>query len=100
MFSENHHYWPQVFLPMSKNSQYLAIVCLGGDAPDLSTLAAFAVAGPQGISYKPGVWHYPMTAPDESIDFACLVHEAGNADDCVIVNLERPVAIAVAVEQE
>src|SRR4030095_12176400 len=41
-FLEKHHYSTQVFLPMSKNSQYLAIVCLGGDAPDLSTLAAFA----------------------------------------------------------
>jgi len=95
-FLEKHQYSTQVFLPMSKSSQYLAIVCLGGDAPDLNTLAAFVVDGPQGISYKPGVWHYPMTALYESIDFVCLVHEAGNADDCTIANLERPVSIEVS----
>ncbi len=95
-FLEKHHFSTQVFLPMSKDCQYLAIVCLGGDSPDLSTLAAFLVSGPQGISYKPGVWHYPMTALYEPIDFACLVHEAGNADDCSICNLDSPVIVDLA----
>jgi len=98
-FLEKHHYSTQVFLPMSKSSQYLAVVCLGGDAPDLSTVAAFVVAGPQGVSYRPGVWHYPITALYESIDFACLVHEAGNADDCTIAHLEQPVTVDVADER-
>jgi ureidoglycolate lyase len=90
---EKHHYSTQVFMPMESRARYLAIVCLGGDAPDLSTLMAFSVEGAQGVSYKPGIWHYPMTAVSDVIDFACLVYEDGGKDDCEIYNLQQPLTV-------
>lgn len=89
---EKHPGSTQVFLPMSAR-RYLAVVALGGDRPDLSTLAAFLAEGPQGVSYHPGVWHHPMIALDAEADFACLVWEDGSAGDCVEVRYaeaERP----------
>ena len=38
---ERHPHSTQVFLPMSSNARFLVIVCLGEEAPDLSTLKAF-----------------------------------------------------------
>ena len=92
---EKHEHSTQAFIPIDKTSRYLAIVCLGGDKPDLSTLCAFVVEGPCGISYYPGVWHYPMTALDAQTDFTCLVYEDGTKDDCTVVQLERPMLIEV-----
>lgn len=91
---EKHQFSTQIFLPMHANASYLAIVCLGGDKPDLDTLAAFVVRGPQGVSYYPGIWHYPMTALNDPIDFACLVHENGSAADCEIHEYDKPITIA------
>jgi ureidoglycolate lyase len=90
---ERHEFSTQVFMPISSGARYLVIVSLGGDEPDLSTLKAFEVTNPQGISYHPGVWHYPMTALDNQIDFACLVHEDGSSSDCEIYAFSEPVSI-------
>ncbi|MFN8655587.1 MAG: ureidoglycolate lyase [Candidatus Obscuribacterales bacterium] len=90
---EKHEHSTQIFLPMNAAATYLAIVCLGGDAPDLETLSAFLVEGPQGISYYPGVWHYPMTALGEPIDFACLVAENDSVDDCTSHIFDQPLTI-------
>lgn len=93
---EKHEHSTQIFLPLNATATYLAIVCLGGAAPDLDTLSAFLVAGPQGISYYPGIWHYPMTALHEPIDFACLVAENDSVDDCTIHTFDQPITIAGA----
>ena len=77
--------------------RYLVIVTLGGDAPDLSTLAAFIAHGTEGISYRPGVWHHPMIALDHETDFICLVWEDGSRDDCTIVSYGRGVDADVVV---
>lgn len=90
---EKHQYSTQVFMPMANDCKYLAIVCLGGDKPDLKTLSAFLVEGAHGVSYYPGVWHYPMTALFAPIDFSCLVFEDESKDDCVVVNLEQALLI-------
>jgi ureidoglycolate lyase len=90
---EKHPHSTQVFLPMTSNARFLVIVCLGDETPDLSTLKAFEAASGQGISYKPGVWHYPMTAVGETIDFACLIWEDGSPGDCQIFDLPNPIVI-------
>lgn len=82
---EKHPCSTQLFIPMNA-SRYIALVALGGDAPDLSTLAAFVAHGPQGISYGPGVWHHPMLTLDSQTDFVVFVHEAGTPEDCVVVD--------------
>lgn len=82
---EKHPHSTQLFIPMNA-SRYIALVALGTDRPDLSTLAAFVAEGPQGISYGPGVWHHPMLTLDSQTDFVVFVHEDGTDEDCVVVN--------------
>lgn len=82
---EKHPSSTQVFVPMNAR-RYLVVVALGGDAPDLATLAAFVASGTQAISYRPGVWHHPMIALDAETDFVCLVWEDGTSNDCVVVS--------------
>lgn len=82
---EKHEASTQLFSPMNA-SRYLVIVALGGDTPDLSTLAAFVASGTQAITYRPGVWHHPMIALDAETDFFCLVWEDGTARDCTVVH--------------
>lgn len=90
---ERHRHSTQVFMPMTNNARFLVVVCLGGDQPDLQTLKVFQAGNGQGISYKPGVWHYPMTALDAEIDFACIVCEDGSKDDCDVINLDTTIEI-------
>ncbi|RTL38407.1 MAG: ureidoglycolate hydrolase [Candidatus Melainabacteria bacterium] len=90
---EKHQYSTQVFLPMTNKARFLVIVCLGGDEPDLNTLSCFEATNGQGISYRPGVWHYPMTAIGEPIDFACLVCEDGSKEDCEVHTFKSPIEI-------
>lgn len=82
---EKHPHSTQLFIPMN-GSRYVVVVALGGDTPDLSTLAAFVVEGPRGISYGPGVWHHPMLTLDAQTDFVVFVHEDGTPQDCVVVD--------------
>ncbi len=84
---EKHPRSTQLFVPMNA-SRYIALVALGDDRPDLSTLAAFVATGPQGISYAPGVWHHPMLTLDSQTDFVVFVHEDGSPEDCVVVDRE------------
>jgi ureidoglycolate lyase len=84
---ERHLRSTQIFIPMIARG-FLVVVAspdVSGEAPDLSTLAAFLAGPGQGISYRPGIWHHPMIALDEVADFACFVHEDGTEDDCEIV---------------
>jgi ureidoglycolate hydrolase len=90
---EKHAHSTQVFLPMHASGRYLVIVCGGDDKPDLSTLGVFIAEGPQGISYYPGVWHYPMTSLGDPIDFACLVYEDGTREDCTVHQLDESIEI-------
>src|SRR5262245_62620645 len=69
---EKHPRSTQLFVPMNA-SRYIAVVALGSETPDPSTLAAFVVEGARGISYAPGVWHHPMITIDSVTDFVVLV---------------------------
>ncbi|MFI5300840.1 MAG: ureidoglycolate lyase [Polyangiales bacterium] len=93
---EKHPRSTQLFVPMGA-ARYLVVVALGGDAPDLSTLAAFVATGRQGVAYGPGVWHHPIVALDEPTDFACFVHEDGSADDCTLCRLDEASRVRVRV---
>ncbi len=84
---EKHPFSTQLFVPMAR-VPYLAVVALGGDLPDLSTLSAFFVPEGTAISYSPGIWHHPMLPAGREIDFVCFVHEDGSRDDCVMTALD------------
>lgn len=88
---ERHPASTQMFVPMQR-SRYLVVVALGGDRPDLTTLAAFVVEGSTAITYGPGVWHHPMVALDDEIDFVNLIYADGSEGDCHEIAFEADVA--------
>jgi ureidoglycolate lyase len=94
---EKHPRSTQLFVPMGA-LRYLVIVALGGDAPDLSTLAAFVASGRQGVAYHPGVWHHPIVALDATTDFACFVHQDGSDDDCTLRPLAEDARVRVQID--
>ncbi len=79
---EKHPFSTQMFVPMNAR-RYLVVVASGDDSPDTSTLAAFIANGPQAITYHPGIWHHPMIALDDVIDFVCVVFDDGAEGDCI-----------------
>jgi ureidoglycolate lyase len=88
---ERHPGSTQMFVPM-RAGRFLVVVALGGEEPDLSTLSAFVVEGPQAITYAPGVWHHPMVALDVEADFVNLLFSDGTSGDCDERTFGEPVA--------
>ena len=58
---EKHQLGTQNFIPLSC-VRYLVLVSPGGVAPDVSTLAAFAIKGHQVTSLRPSVWRRGLLA--------------------------------------
>jgi ureidoglycolate lyase len=90
---ERHRLGSQTFVPLA-GARCVALVALGCNSPDLSTLAAFAVEGNQGITLHPGTWHHPLLARDDG-DFL-VIERAGDVVDCDVVQLEIPVHLREA----
>ncbi len=90
---EKHPLSTQLFVPMNAR-RYLVVVAEGASVPDLATLRAFVVDGKTGITYRPGVWHHPIVALDQEIDFVSLVWEVGGDGDCV----EWPASAQITVD--
>lgn len=88
---ERHPRSTQLFVPM-RATRYLVVVAHGGLAPELETLAAFVVEGPQAITYAPGTWHHPMIALGSTADFVNVLHVADNCDDCHEVEVAEGLA--------
>lgn len=89
---EKHSFGTQTFIPLN-GVRYLALVALGGDAPDVSTLAAFVVQGHQGVTLRPGTWHHGLLALDDG-DFVVIERQAVDVD-CDIFMLAEPVSIVL-----
>ena len=79
---ERHPQSSQAFFPLDA-ARYLVLVCpdAADGGPDTSRLDAFIVGAAQGINYKPGTWHHPLTALDSAARFAALVWENGSEAD-------------------
>lgn len=89
---ERHARSTQMFVPMGA-ARFLVVVALGGESPDLATLAAFVVEGACAITYAPGTWHHPMVALDASIDFVNVIFSDGTEGDCDERGYDAPPAI-------
>jgi len=68
---EKHPFFSQAFIPRS-TTPFLAVVALGKDTPDLSTLKAFITDGNHGVHYKRGVWHFPLISLEENEQFIVI----------------------------
>ena len=86
----------QSFLPLSVTG-YVVVVAQDRDgAPDPHTLAAFAVPGHVGLTYRAGAWHAHMMTREASGTFAMLVYEDGSEGDCVFAPIPDTVLVEPA----
>ncbi len=88
---ERHAFSTQMFVPM-RAGRYVVVVAHGGDAPELASLRAFVVEGSRAITYRPGTWHHPMIALDDSLDFVNFIFSDGSERDCDEVAFDPPCA--------
>ncbi|KAA1474226.1 allantoicase [Dentipellis sp. KUC8613] len=100
---ERHPYTNQAFIPMGagERQRYVVVVTKEGEGgtPDLKSMRAFLATEGQGIVYKTGVWHQPMTVLDGPMDLACVETQIGNGDkaDCEVIELPEEDVVRVQV---
>jgi ureidoglycolate lyase len=75
---ERHPLGSQAFVPM-RPTRFLVVVAGSADAPRPADLRAFLVSGQQGINFRAGVWHHPLTALEES-DFLVIDRRDGQGN--------------------
>ncbi len=79
---ERHAFSSQAFFPLNVE-RYLVMVAPSADddAPDMTGLRAFSVAGHQAINYDAGTWHHPLATLGGPGEFAVLMWEDGGDRD-------------------
>tara|TARA_B110000014_G_C19937629_1_gene485100 strand:- start:562 stop:852 length:291 start_codon:yes stop_codon:yes gene_type:complete len=78
---EKHPLGSQAFMPM-KETTFLCFVAPLGDFPDLKKIQSFIVPPKTGINYKPGIWHFPLIAT-QNTDFL-VIDRKGNGNNLII----------------
>ncbi|MBS7534587.1 ureidoglycolate lyase [Ancylobacter sonchi] len=93
-FVERHPASSQVFMPLAPVGFLVVVAPAAADGgPDLDAARAFLGAPGQGVNYRRGTWHAPITATDADTDFLMLIWERGTPDDCVVVRLSAPLVV-------
>ena len=87
---ERHRLGTQTFIPLA-GARCVVLVALGETAPNLATLAAFAVDGAQGFTLHAGTWHHGLMARDAG-DFVVIERWAAQVD-CEFAELAEPVTL-------
>ena len=88
---ERHRLGSQTFIPLA-GARCVVLVALGANAPNPSTLAAFAVHGQQAYTLHAGTWHHGLIARDAG-DFVVIERGGPVAVDCDIAHLADPVVV-------
>ena len=89
---ERHPLGSQAFVPMT-TARFL-VVAGGGRAPRARDLRAFLAGPGQGVSYRRGVWHLPLSVLERETDFLVLDRE-GPGENLEERALDRPVRIVL-----
>jgi ureidoglycolate lyase len=87
---ERHRLGTQTFIPLA-GARCVVLVARGQAAPDLTTLAAFAVHGAQGFTLHADTWHHGLIALDAG-DFV-VIERRGDTVDCEFAELAQPVTL-------
>jgi ureidoglycolate lyase len=87
---ERHRLGTQTFVPMG-GAPYVVLVALGDAQPDEHTLAAFSVAGHQGVTLRAGTWHHGLITPQGG-DFI-VIERRGAEADCELATLADAVTL-------
>lgn len=92
---ERHPFSSQVFVAINV-PRFLVVVAPAdaGGLPDADRAHAFVGVAGQGVNYRPGVWHAPITALDQPGDFMMLMWERGTEEDCIVHSSHTPLFIA------
>ncbi|POW16542.1 hypothetical protein PSTT_01376, partial [Puccinia striiformis] len=104
---ERHQFSSQTFIPIAThtrtadqteqdqfNSQpeglYLIVVALDNNGkPNLDSLRAFLGKKSQGISYYQNIWHAPLIAINNRMEFVCWIYETGDPEiDCELLEID------------
>jgi ureidoglycolate lyase len=94
---ERHPYSAQTFVPLHAGRYLVAVTAsLPDGQPDLAGLRAFMASGRQGISYRLGVWHHPLTVLDGAGEFTVMMSLTGDGDDDVFWTLPTPIELTAA----
>jgi ureidoglycolate lyase len=81
---EQHPHSSQTFVSITGQRFLIVVAPSRQDGqPDFAGVRAFICSAGQGINYKPGIWHAPITALDGDGDFVMLMWERGTPEDCI-----------------
>ncbi|KAI8458332.1 galactose-binding domain-like protein [Phakopsora pachyrhizi] len=113
---ERHPFSSQTFTPLMVHKSgeggiddelrdhglYLIVVALDGNGkPDLKSLRAFVGKKSQGISYFANIWHAPLIAIKERMDFTSLMYETGDENsDCELIEVNEDSEIKIVCEMD
>ncbi len=92
---ERHPLGSQAFFPLNAqiHSRFLVVVAPAGEF-DVNKMQAFIVTGALGINYAKGVWHLPIVALDQPMDFLA-VDRIGKGQNCDEHSLDAPYLVQV-----
>jgi ureidoglycolate lyase len=93
---ERHAFSSQTFIPLAIG-RWLVIVApnAAGGGPDASAAQAFLAGPGQGITYRIGTWHHPLTVLDRPAQLAVVMWRDGTAGDEEFVPVD-PFLVAIA----
>lgn len=91
---ERHQYSSQTFIPMDVD-KWLVIVAPPepSGAPNPKGARAFVASRKEGITYRAGVWHCPLTVLNRSAQFAIFMWLERSASDEEFIQLSVPFTV-------
>jgi ureidoglycolate lyase len=92
---ERHPLSSQAFVAVTVERFLVVVAPAAADGlPDLAAACAFVGRTGQGVNYRAGIWHAPITALDRSGDFLMMMWEVGGAEDCIEYRARHLVTVA------
>ena len=93
-FVERHPHSTQAFMPLAPAGFLVVVTSEAPDGgPDLANARAFLGREGQGVNYRRGLWHAPITAIEADSDFLMLSWERNLPDDTIVQRLASPFLI-------
>ena len=86
---ERHPLGSQAFVPLSP-CKMVVVVAPPGESVDAGDLRAFVSNGRQGINYRRGTWHMPLTAFEAGQEYL-IIDRGGVEPNCDIHTLDEAI---------
>ena len=97
---ERHEHSSQSFVPAGER-RWLVLVAPhaeDGGGPDMARARCFLAGADQAITYRPNVWHHPLTVLDGPMAFAVLTFLDDGPGDEEFVPVREHVVDAAALQ--